>query len=403
MEAGGNCGAPPRPLAADIACPTVPDGRLGESASDLLRRLLPRLDTMGITRLGDITGLDRVGLPVIQAVRPLALSNSVSQGKGETPDAAAVSAVLEAAETFFAERLDLIDTTSASAEHLGVPEHHFAKHLLGNAPPGWRRDTTDWVAATNLVTGAAGWVPRDLVHTAFTVPGPPDTLFAGSTTGLAAAAVEQDAQLHGLLECIERDAMARALTTHGFFQRCRIDPGTIASPAVCALMERIRDAGLLVGLWRLETPARLPVVWCQLMEDTAPGPPLLAFPADGCAASLDPDAAACRALLEAAQSRLAAISGARDDITRASYPKYVDWERIEAHRRLLREGPRPVDFATLEAPAPCRQANWLDTLLARLPEHGIDCVFVVAFDTAPVEVLAVVRVLVPDLQPLLDG
>ena len=382
--------------------PSVPDGRLGDEPADLLARLLPWLGAMGITRLGDITGLDRLGIPVIQAVRPSALSNAVSQGKGGSCESAAVSAILEAAETFFAERLDRIETTSASADALGVPERQFDKHLLHDAPSDWRRRTTGWVAATNLVNGTAGWVPADLVHTAFTVPAPPDTLFAGSTTGLAAAAVAADAQVHGMLECVERDAMARALRVHGFFQRFRIDPDTIADPAVCTVLERIRSAGLLAGLWSLANPASLPVIWCQLMEDDATGPSILAFPADGCAASLDPAAAAYRAVLEAALSRLAAISGARDDITRASYPKYVDRDRIAAHRRLLREGPCPIDFRTLDRPAPSRHANWFDSLLARLAQHAHGCVFAVAFDTAPIEPVAAVRILVPDLQPLLD-
>jgi YcaO-like protein with predicted kinase domain len=383
--------------------PSVPDGRLGDRPPDLLPRLLPWLGAMGITRLGDVTGLDRLDIPVIQAVRPLALSNAVSQGKGGTCESAAVSAILEAAETFFAERLDRIETSSATADALGVPNRQFDKHLLRDAPSDWRRRATGWVAATNLVNGAAGWVPADLVHTAFTVPSPPDTLFAGSTTGLATAVVEEDAQVHGMLECVERDAMARALTVHGFFQRFRIDPDTIADPAVCALIERVRTAGLLAGLWSLGNPAGLPVIWCQLMEDDASSPSILAFPADGCAASLDPVSAAYRALLEAALSRLAAISGARDDITRASYPKYVDRERIEAHRRLLREGPCLIDFRTLERPAPSRHANWLEILLARLAEHADGCVFAVPFDTAPIEPVAAVRILVPDLQPLLDG
>jgi ribosomal protein S12 methylthiotransferase accessory factor YcaO len=45
---------------------------------------------MGITRLGNITGLDRIGIPVAIAVRPNSRSVSVSQGKGlELPQALA--------------------------------------------------------------------------------------------------------------------------------------------------------------------------------------------------------------------------------------------------------------------------------------------------------------------------
>ena len=61
---------------------------------------------MGITRLADVTGLDRIGVPVFQAIRPLSRSVSVSQGKGLDPDAARASALMEAVETWHAERID---------------------------------------------------------------------------------------------------------------------------------------------------------------------------------------------------------------------------------------------------------------------------------------------------------
>ena len=52
----------------------------------------------GVTRLADVTGLDTIGIPVFQAIRPLARSLSVSQGKGVTRVAARVSALMEAIE-----------------------------------------------------------------------------------------------------------------------------------------------------------------------------------------------------------------------------------------------------------------------------------------------------------------
>ena len=58
----------------------------------------------GITRLGRLTGLDRIGIPVWTATRPNATNLSVSQGKGVDDAAAAVSAVMEAAEMAAAER-----------------------------------------------------------------------------------------------------------------------------------------------------------------------------------------------------------------------------------------------------------------------------------------------------------
>ena len=45
----------------------------------------------GITRVADVTGLDRVGLPVVMVVRPESLSLCVAQGKGLDRASAAAS------------------------------------------------------------------------------------------------------------------------------------------------------------------------------------------------------------------------------------------------------------------------------------------------------------------------
>src|SRR5881227_3639577 len=72
---------------------------------ETLARVRPHAARMGITRLGNITGLDRIGIPVAIAVRPNSRSVSVSQGKGlELPQAMA-SALMEACEGFHAEEI----------------------------------------------------------------------------------------------------------------------------------------------------------------------------------------------------------------------------------------------------------------------------------------------------------
>ena len=70
---------------------------------ETLARLAPHLERMGITRVANVTGLDRVGVPVVTVVRPNARSLAVSQGKGLTLAAAKVSAIMEAVELHHAE------------------------------------------------------------------------------------------------------------------------------------------------------------------------------------------------------------------------------------------------------------------------------------------------------------
>src|SRR5205823_9306186 len=72
---------------------------------ETLARVRPHAARMGITRLGNITGLDRIGIPVAIAVRPNSRSVSVSQGKGYDLPQAMASALMEACEGFHAEEI----------------------------------------------------------------------------------------------------------------------------------------------------------------------------------------------------------------------------------------------------------------------------------------------------------
>jgi YcaO-like protein with predicted kinase domain len=376
--------------------------RLGPPPAETLLQLMGWRETMGISRVGDITGLDRLGIPVMQAVRPFSLSNAVSQGKGGDPTIAAISSLLESAEACFAERVDNFQVEVASARALQIPGDRYEKHLLEGAPHDWRNRDIPWVEAIDLHTGARQPVPFELVHTAYlTPPLPQHGLFAASTTGLAAGLAEDDAVAHGILECIERDAIARAHRVHGFFQRHRIDPATIDDPAVCDLLDHLASRGILVGLWHAPSVNGIPVVWCHLMESAESDSALLRFPADGSAASIDPASAIVHAIQEAAQSRLAAISGARDDITRASYPKFPDRALLQAHRRLLVSGPRPIHFDTLCGNDEAGNAGVREALLSTLLQHGSSSVLLVSIHTTPLTALSVVRIIIPQLEPLL--
>src|SRR4051794_6836698 len=66
----------------------------------------------GITRIGDVTGLDIVGIPVALGFRPWARSLVIAIGKGTTLAAARVGALMESLECWYAEYVepDMLDT-----------------------------------------------------------------------------------------------------------------------------------------------------------------------------------------------------------------------------------------------------------------------------------------------------
>ena len=64
-----------------------------DTPDNTLERLRDMLPAMGITRVANVTGLDKIGIPVVMACRPNSRSLSVFQGKGVDLNAARVSGV----------------------------------------------------------------------------------------------------------------------------------------------------------------------------------------------------------------------------------------------------------------------------------------------------------------------
>ncbi len=371
------------------------------SSGGVMEKLRVIASNIGITRISDITGLDLAGIPVIQAVRPLSLSNAVSQGKGPTFAAAATSAVFEAVESYAAEKLDCFPIVEATAKELAVDAALYVNHLLTDTPRHWQELRLQWIKTQNLFDGQPNYVPLELIHTAFTYPpNASDGIFASSTTGLAAGFTEEHAVMHGLMEVIERDAICRARGTHGFFQRQRIDVATVSHGESVELLASLRQKGFLTGLWHAPSVTGTPVVWCHLVEDCEPESALLPLPSEGSAAHIDAGQALCRAVHEAAQSRLTAISGVRDDFTRAHLPRHADVEKASAHRKLMREGHAPIDFKHVMAEDAPRDTL---LLLSSMQQRGCNHAYIIELDVAPLHGIAVIKALVPHLLPLWEN
>ena len=272
---------------------------------------------LGVTRVARVTGLDRTGVEVACAVRPGGHVLQVTNGKGESWGTAARGALLEAAELWCAERVEAGDLVWASAAELAThgSRHVAPAELGGEADAGQR---LAWRAARDLASGADMLVPAGSVHAP--PQGGPLLGAAGlrwTSNGMGAHATWPSALLHALLEAVERDQIARALPD-GFTERHvrarRLAPAAVArsAPPAARLAARIASRGFEVHLLdaRPEPALGLPVA-AALLFDREGGPvPLTA----GYACALELDGALRGALLEAAQSRLTDIHGAREDV-----------------------------------------------------------------------------------------
>jgi ribosomal protein S12 methylthiotransferase accessory factor len=322
----------------------------------------------------------------------------VSQGKGSTLAEAAQSAALEAAEAWAAERaLPICARTAFQRLSDGDRRRLDGLDTLA-VRADWREHELDWIDADDLRDGVTTPLPAALVTTDYRIAAAPLLrVFVESTTGLGAGFSFHHACMHGLLECVERDAVAEARRTHGFFERFRIDLEG-AEGLLGELVQRLRCEGFLLGAWAAPGRVPVPVVWCQIVEQDTPGR-LLPLPAEGMACAFDPLEASRKALLEAMQARVTVIAGAREDITRQAYrsPLATDGCRLE---RLL-ETTRPMwglsQLPSIWLPSPAAALRWL---VEQLHQSGAGPTLGVGL-AAPDDLgAAVVRIVVPGLSPL---
>jgi YcaO-like protein with predicted kinase domain len=365
-------------------------------AAATLDMLLPRMAEFGITRIADVTGLDRIGIPVALAIRPAARSVSVAQGKGLDPSSAKVSALMEAIEVWHAENVELplyldsirnVTTSRRSVQIQRLPK--VAPHARS---PGYR---LLWVEGDELTSGRKLLVPFEMVHADYAEPVKPGHgLFPASTNGLASGITRAGALRSAISEAIERDAVSvwSALPA-GERAATRLDLATIPDPVAEATCRRIRDAGLNVAVWDVANDLAVASFLSLIWEDGAGGGHI------GLGSGSHPQrvVALVRALTEAAQTRLTYVTGSRDDLDSEEFTPRGLVEKARLAERLL-AGSRPIrDYAL----APCSPADGPEEevafLLDRLAACGMDQV--VAVDLSkPAIGIPVVRVVVPGLE-----
>jgi YcaO-like protein with predicted kinase domain len=284
---------------------------------ETMARITPHLRTAGITRLADITGLDRIGMPVTIAYRPNGRTLSSAAGKGFTLAASQASAAMEGIELHHAEnpRLPALHLSYAElAERMPViPEERLplTRHALFSAN---RREF--WVTGWDLVAQCEVGLPLSSVamirhahqKPMFARP------FIHDSNGLASGNHLLEAVVAGLYEVLERDAVSchRWAQDHVGHVVPKVRQDTIEWPLAVELLERFRAAGTAAVLYDCSVGSELAVYEANLYDERVRHVGVTG----GYGAHLDPETAMIRALTEAAQSRLIYISGARDDIFR---------------------------------------------------------------------------------------
>ncbi|OJT22657.1 hypothetical protein BO221_23145 [Archangium sp. Cb G35] len=375
------------------------------SPEETLRRVRPLMAVMGITRIANITGLDRLGIPVVTVCRPNARSLAVSQGKGLDLTSAKVSGLMEAIETYHAEHITLPLTLATYNElrfsHPLVDVTRLPRLSVGAFHPNLR---LLWIEGHDLLGGRPVWLPYELVHTDFTVPLPSGSgSFFMSSNGLASGNHLLEAISHGICEVVERDAVTLwHQRTAEERHQTRLDLGSVDDPGCRDVLEKFDRAGVDVAVWETTSDVGLPTFYCMTAErEPEPFRPL--YPTTGAGCHPARQVALSRALTEAAQVRATLISGSRDDLGVARYYEALQapdlWRRVHAVMRSSGAMRRFQQAPSFEAESFEEDVAWE---LERLATAGIEQVVVVDL-SKPAFGIAVARVVIPGLEAIHDA
>lgn len=305
---------------------------------ETLRKVQRSLPRIGVTRLANITGLDRVGIPTYSAVVPK--SNdvlSVYNGKGVSLVDAKVGAIMEAAERHAALELE-VETTSGRFEDIRRSYEAIDPQALGlELHASYSGETVlRWMPGHDLLVDRPVLVPVDAVgYNLLGRYGGPCCAYS-STNGLASGNSVEEAICHALCELIERDAWTIADILARWLPRARreaaVGPGKritrgsddmerypcldleTLDPTARTLVDRFRQAGLAPMLRDLTSDVGVATVFASVTEEVGPEFPTAHF---GLGTHPDARVAAIRALTEVAQSRAVDIQGVREDFSPA--------------------------------------------------------------------------------------
>jgi ribosomal protein S12 methylthiotransferase accessory factor len=287
-------------------------------------RIRPMLDRFSITRVADITDLDEIGLPTMVCYRPDSKTLAVSIGTGIEPAQAFVSAVMESIEIWHLEYAELPIAETGPAHAVGLDYDVRALNLTPNSLVT-SRTPLDWVAGRGLLTGTRKLAPAGALSLDMTSRRSWRNLyFARSSNGTATGNTFAEATLHGLFEVIERGCVAEHIAAGGHAgkrERQHVNPESATNPATVRVVEAIAAAGCSFETIKLENSYGLPCYGAQIWSEDVP------VRCGGFGCHIDPEIAFGRAVSEAAQSRLATVSGARDDIDTYLYRPVTNFER----------------------------------------------------------------------------
>ena len=358
-----------------------------------------KLITAGITRIADITDLDRIGLPVFTAIRPTAEDGAISiySGKGITKDHAKASAMMEGFERYSAEKQENDETIISTVDEISTKGEYIDPKTL-NLPQKYEKEDIsqiplEWNLATDIISNKDYYVPSNAVFHPYTHDNDIQSFFKSNTNGLASGNILEEAILHGMFEVIERDAWSIFELTHKNYSQINLD--TIESELINNTIEKFESNGIKIKLMDFTADIKVPTIAASADDTVTKDAGLLTL---GMGTHLDPEIAVLRALTEVAQSRATQINGAREDTVRADFAREAGYERMKRiNKYYFRQEEEQVDFRDIENKSTTSINEDIEIVKNELIANDIKHILYTDL-TRPELDISVVRVIIPEME-----
>jgi len=354
-----------------------------------------KLKAAGVTRIAEITHLDRIGIPVYSAIRPAAAEGAVSiyAGKGATKSQAKASAMMEAFERYSAEFQDLdrdklifgsfneldgcLDPSSLILpQNIEQPD----KALL------------DWVLSIDARNDKEYFLPANAVYHPYQ-PEKGQILFKSNTNGLASGNATEEAVFHGIMEVVERDAWS--IFEAQLHSKREINCENTENLMIREVISKFQKAGVDVKLVDLTADVKITTIAAVSDDKVLKDPALLTL---GVGTHLDPEVAVLRALTEVAQSRATQIHGTREDTTRAVFMRKAGYQRIKIiNKHWFGESEEVLELSEIKNKAKKSFKKDIETSLKLLGKCGFKKVLFTDLNRTEIQI-PVVRVIIPEME-----
>lgn len=369
-------------------------------------------ERIGVTRISMVGELDVLDVQISQAFRPHSRwSGSAGSGKGLDREGARVGAVMEEAEKYAQEQYRYT-CQRATYQELRDSHRNVADPGTFDLPFDTRYTPSlalDWVELPDLITEEAWWVPAALVAVDRLDN---DICYSArrgkkvfSTNGLASGFSRTEALVHAICEFIERDAIRIAeiqLENPGRCGRPRyafVDEMQLEGEND-ELRRRFEAAGFQLRILDIRSEVGVPTFDARLFIPNDPLPTICV----GTGTHPNADAALRMALLEAAQTKVGATAGSREDFT-------IQARSLGRHERPRTAlpgalqywyGPVAETLPLSSIPSACHKDALTDIheLVARVKTAGFAHIFVADYSCEEIAPANAVRVLIPGMESL---